>query len=271
MRPSLRALISIFIVVSIGLSSTRVLDDYVDNYTDEALKNAALTYATARGINALVSLLQSSEIEAGVGVVSGAITIGELLDPVNDMIERFSTVMTWVLASLAAQKVLLLIASHRMFLFLVAALGFAALLALYFASPRNRDLVFRLFLVTVFVRFALGLAVALNSGADLLFLDQQLKESDAEIRNFQGRVIGIDGGTSVDPGEIRSSALGFWQGLSFDELERRIGEGIENFINLVAIYLLKTIIFPLGFFYFAWYLVRWLWQIELGAGGGRED
>jgi hypothetical protein len=269
MSVGVRVLIAVFIVLTMGLSSTRVLDDYVDDYTDEALKNAALTYATARGINALVSMMQSSEIEAGVGVVSGAITVGELLDPLNDMIERFSTIMTWVLASLAAQKVLLLIASHKLFLYLVAALGILALLALFNGTPRTRNLVFRLFLVAVFVRFSLGLAVALNSGADLLFLDQQLQENDAEIARFQDKVIGIDGDQALDSSSVRNSALRFWQGLSLDELERRISEGIESFINLVAIYLLKTILFPLGFFYLAFHLVRLLWRFDLGPAAPR--
>ena len=264
MTSSARALLAILVVVLVGLSSTRVLDQYVDDYTDEALRNAALTYATARGINAIVSMIQSSEVEAGVGVVSGSITVGELLDPLNDMIERFSTVMTWVLASLAAQKVLLLIASHQMFLYLVAALGAAALLTLFYAAPGIRNLVFRSFLVVVFVRFALGLAVALNSGADYLFLDQQLKANDAEIGKFQSNVIGIGGAQELDGDSIRDSAIRFWNGLSLDELERKVSAGIENFINLVAIYLLKTILFPLGFFYLAWYLVRFLWKIDLG-------
>jgi hypothetical protein len=264
MTPRMRALLAILIVVLVGLSSTRVLDDYVDDYTNDALKAAALTYATARGLNALVSMLQSSEIEVGV-VVSGSITVGELLDPLNDMIERFSTIMTWVLASLAAQKVLLLIASHQMFLYLVAALGAAALLALFYAAPRIRSLAFRVFLVAVFVRFALGLAVALNSGADLLFLDQQLAANDAEIGKFQQNVIGIGGEQQLDRDSIRDSVIDFWEGLSLDELERRISTGIENFINLAAIYLLKTIAFPLGFFYLAWYLVRLLWRVDLGS------
>ena len=117
MRINNKALVSIFIVLLITLSSTRLLDDYVDDYTTESITNAALTYATARGINALVSMMQSSEVEAGIGIVSGSMTIGELLDPLNDMIERFSTIMTWVLASLATQKVLLLLASHELFLY----------------------------------------------------------------------------------------------------------------------------------------------------------
>jgi hypothetical protein len=61
----------------VAVSSGRLLDDYVDEYTTTSIKNAALTYATARGINALVSMMQSSEVEAGVGIVSGSITIGD--------------------------------------------------------------------------------------------------------------------------------------------------------------------------------------------------
>ncbi|MGD8349422.1 MAG: hypothetical protein PVI79_09305 [Gammaproteobacteria bacterium] len=271
MRASAKALIAVFIVVAVALSSTRVLDDYVDDYTDEALKNAALTYATARGINALVSMMQSSQIAAGVGVVSGSITVGELLDPLNDMIERFSTVMTWVLASLAGQKVLLLIASHRLFLYLVAALGAIALLLLFFGSPRALNPAFRIFLVVVFVRFALGLAVALNSGADYLFLERQLQANDAEIEKFKSNIIGIDGNEKFDTDSIRDSAINFWRGLSFDELESKISAGIANFINLVAIYLLKTILFPLGFFYLVYYVIRWLWRFDLSPVGRKPN
>ncbi len=258
-----KSLAAIFIVLLVAVSSTRVLDDYVDDYTTDALTRAAITYATARGLNALVSLVQSSNVEAGIGVVSGSLTIGELLDPLNDMIERFSTVMTWVLASLAAQKVLLLIASHELFLYLVAVLGISALLLLFYGPPRAGAQVFRVFLVVVFVRFSLGIAVALNSGVDWLFLDQQLQSNDRQISEFQSNVIGIEPTDDLDTGSLRDSLLAFWQSLSLAELNRKIGVAIENFINLVAIYLLKTILFPLGFFYVVVYAIRLLWRVEL--------
>ena len=261
MRLDAKVLVSVLVIVLVALSSTRVLDDYVDDYTDESLRNAAITYATARGLNALVSMLQSSEVEAGVGFVSGAITIGELLDPLNDMLERFSSVMTWVLASLAAQKVLLLIASHKLFLYLVATLGIIALLLLFHGRSRFQGLVFRCFLVVIFVRFSLGLAVALNSGADLLFLAEQMQESDQQVEQFQSNIMQLD--SEADSDDIRDSVIAFWQSLSIDELNRKIGEGIENLIDLVALYLLKTIIFPLGFFYAAFYAIRGLWRIDL--------
>ena len=262
MRIDVKALVSVLIVVLVTLSSTRVLDDYVDDYTDESIRNAALTYASARGVNALVSVLQSTEVEAGV-IVSGSMTIGEVLDPLNDMIERFSSVMTWVLASLAAQKLLLLLASHVLFLYLVAVLGVVSLLLIYFGRSRAQGLVFRCFLVIVFVRFALGLTVALNSAADILFLDQQLRENDQEMAQLQSNIMRIDTTADADSDDIRDAVMDFWSGLSLDELNQKISRGIENFINLVAIYLLKTILFPLGFFYMVTFVIRRLWRVEL--------
>ncbi len=258
-----KSLLAIFIVALVAVSSTRLLDDYTDDYTDEALKNAALTYAAARGLNAIVSLMQSSSVEAGIGVVSGSVTVGELLDPLNDMIERFSTVMTWVLASLAAQKVLLLVASHKLFLYLVAVLGVTAVLLLYFGKPPMQNLVFRSFLVVVFVRFALGFAVALNSGVDYLFLQEQFEASDQQVANFQDEMLAIEPDSGLDPRDIHESMVEFWQSLSLQEFNRKISEGIEDFINLLAIYLIKTIAFPLLFFYMAFYIIRQLWRFNL--------
>ena len=54
MRLDVKTLVSVLIILLVSLSSTRVLDDYVDDYTNESIRNAALTYASARGINALV-------------------------------------------------------------------------------------------------------------------------------------------------------------------------------------------------------------------------
>jgi hypothetical protein len=169
----------------------------------------------------------------------------------------------WVLASLAAQKLLLLLASHVLFLYLVAVLGVVSLLLIYFGRSGAQSLVFRCFLVVVFVRFALGLAVALNSAADILFLDQQLRENDQEMGQFQSNIMRLDTTAATDSDDIRDSVIDFWRSLSLAELDQKISRGIENFINLVAIYLLKTILFPLGFFYMAIFVIRSLWRIDL--------
>jgi hypothetical protein len=137
------------------------------------------------------------------------------------------------------------------------------LLVLFYGKPRAQNLFFKAFLVVVFIRFALGLAVALNSGVDYLFIDQQRQVNDGEIKNFQSNIMSIEAEKEFDTDSIKDSTIAFWQGLSLDELNRKISRGIENFINLVAIYLLKSILFPLGFFYAAVFIIKQLWRIEL--------
>ena len=254
---------SLFIAALVLLSSIKVLDNYVDDYTTSSITDAAITYATARGLNAVVSMIQSSSIHAGVGFVSGSVSIGELLDPVNDMLERFSSVMTVVLASLAAQKVLLLIASHKLFIYLLAFVGIAAILVINFGKAGIQNLFFRAFLVLAFIRFCLAIAVALNSGVDLLFLDQQTRENNEEIKAFQSNLLEINGAEGVNAESLRDSSIDFWKNLDLDELNRKVTVGIEKFINLVAIYLLKTILFPLCFFYLTVYVIKILWRVQL--------
>lgn len=263
-----RKLLSIiFIALLVLLSSVKLLDDYVDNYTTESITRAAVTYATARGLNALVSMIQSSNISAGIGIVSGSMSIGELLDPINDMLERFSSVMTLVLASLAAQKVLLLIASHQLFVVSLAILGFAAMAAILFATPSLQNLLFKSFLVLAFIRFCLAIAVGLNSGVDHLFLDQATRDNDQRIERFQQNLLEINTTEMTDPESLKQSSINFWKNLNLEELNRRVTEGIENFINLVAIYLLKTIMFPLLFFYLTLQAIKTLWRVQLNPQG----
>ena len=70
---------------------------------DQSLQNAAIVFDLARGLNGIISVLQSTEIS----VLFATMTIGKILDPLNDLVERFSELMTVALASLALQNFLL--------------------------------------------------------------------------------------------------------------------------------------------------------------------
>lgn len=59
---------------------------------DEAAERALQAFAVARGINAVISVIQDVEIGFTFGLAA-TLSPGEILDPVNDLIERFSLVM----------------------------------------------------------------------------------------------------------------------------------------------------------------------------------
>lgn len=76
-------------------------------YLDDTLRKAIYTYAVVRGINGVISVIQNSKVDispAGIGV---NMAFGEILDPVNDLVERFSWVMLVSTTALGIQKILL--------------------------------------------------------------------------------------------------------------------------------------------------------------------
>lgn len=108
------------------LSSSGVpVSEASQTYVDDRIQEATAAFLLARTLNAAISVLQSSEVEFSAMLVSGTIQPGELLDPVNDLIERFSLVMLVCLSALTIYKLIITLASP--FLFKIAALS--ALLA----------------------------------------------------------------------------------------------------------------------------------------------
>ncbi len=81
------------------------IDRIADDYFSESIKAASMAYATVRGVNAVVSVVKESHLElapAGVGVTIAA---GQILDPIDDMTERLSSIIVAAIASLGIQKI----------------------------------------------------------------------------------------------------------------------------------------------------------------------
>ena len=98
-----RALLPILAIVV--FLATPLYQNISKRYIDNSLKNAVITYAILRGINAGVSMVQKSSVTVGVGV-EGNIAIGEVFDPLNDAVERFSDLITISIWTLGSEKAL---------------------------------------------------------------------------------------------------------------------------------------------------------------------
>jgi len=177
------------------------LDRYSDEYTSDAIVKAGSVYAVTRGINAVVSMLQSTTIDVGIGV-GGAITVGEILDPVNDLIERFSQVMTVVLSSLVLQKILLVIAANKIFSILLTLLGLCSVPMILKKKTGSFSIILKLFILLVVVRFSLSFAVLSNSVVDHMFLSTHIEESSSKLNEFQASVRSIQSETAFSEAEL---------------------------------------------------------------------
>ncbi len=105
---SLQRLVVAVIVVSAALAAWyRPLQDVANAQVDAGLKRALVSFASARALNAVISVIQGTEFSVkpiGVGI---AMTPGRILDPINDLIEQFFTVMLVAIVAFGVQKMLL--------------------------------------------------------------------------------------------------------------------------------------------------------------------
>ncbi|EEB79301.1 hypothetical protein GPB2148_2231 [marine gamma proteobacterium HTCC2148] len=189
-----RKLILLAAVFAVALSWTGYLDQSSDQYLNGAIKSGGLVYATARGINAAVSLLMGTEITPAIATFS----VGQVLDPINDLIERFSAIMLVALGSLALQKILLEIFSNQGFSILVTGLG-VLLLFTAFSKTYSRFFsnVLRFFTLTIAIRFALSLVVLASAAVDHNFLRKDEIDKHDEMKALQGELQAL---STANPG-----------------------------------------------------------------------
>lgn len=171
------------VMVIIAISWLGLFDQYADTNLTESITNSAIIYGIARGINAAVSLLQSTQVSAVVMSVS----VGELLDPINDLIERFSEVMTFAIVSLSMQQILLLILKSNVFNVLLTVSGLALLFQVFSKGPYIGTL-FKLFLTMTLVRLSLALVLALNVVVDHAFIGVEIEKGQRQMKTMSGQV-----------------------------------------------------------------------------------
>lgn len=226
------------VVLLVALAWVPAVDGPGRDYVDAALKQALAVFATARAINAGLSVLQSTEINVGV-VVGGTMGVGEVLDPANDLIERFSWVVLASVASLGVQQVLAGAADHALLAGFVTLAGLLLAVALLRGDAGwGMRLALRLFLLAVLLRFAMPVAGVLSSGADQLFLADELTASAAELEGT-GLAIERERSRLVDsPLTLRT-----W----LSDLGDYAGRIVDSVARLIALFVLKSLLLPLAF------------------------
>ena len=173
-----RKLTLLFALFAVTISWTGGLQSQSDEYVTEALQSGAIVYATARGINGVVSFIQGTELNPAFVTFA----VGEFLDPVNDLIERFSGLLMLALGSLSLQKILLEIFGHYGFSVLMTSLFILlSLSATYARLAAWFDPLLKLFLVTIALHFMVSAVVMASSAVDQVFLQKADKERHANM------------------------------------------------------------------------------------------
>ncbi|NNF51811.1 MAG: hypothetical protein HKN59_05165 [Gammaproteobacteria bacterium] len=262
-----RLFVTFSVVLLAVLAAVGTVDETGKHYADEAFKRALVTFAVARTLNGVISVAQGTEVAvepAGVGV---NFTVGQILDPVNDLVERFSAVMLVATTSLGMQNILLKISAWwgiSLFLVLAAAFYLVTLWSQLEKLSRFSYAAVRILLVAAFMRFAVA---GLIIGSNLVFntfMAAEQTAATAALETTTTEVQAISAQAEAPPAQDQTlmERLGSMLDESLDSMnvkERlesfkdRMSNASEHIINLIVIFVLQTIVLPL---FFIWLIVE---------------
>jgi len=260
-----RLVLVALIVVVTAVAWWPSLDTHGSETVDAAFKRALFTFALARGINGVISVAQGTEVAiqpAGVGV---SFAPGEILDPVNDLIERFSWIMMLASSSLGVQKVLLSMSAWQGLLIALSVAAVCAIAAQWaFKKPELVQAVSRVFLFLLLIRFMMpGIAIA-NQWVYDTFLASDYEVASQELSLAQDQITDLNNAArdeNLGNPDKEYSALERTR-----EIVRSIGNSVsiekrmqeysaaaerisENTIRLVVVFVMQTVVFPLLFLF----------------------
>ena len=259
-------LLSMFLLLVAVLSVTPFMDQRAAEDYEQLFQRAFVTFALARTINGVISVVQGTEVAlqpAGIGVT---LTPGEILDPVNDLVERFSWIMMGATISLGVQNVLLDVSAWWIIQGLVAALSAWLLIRLWYpgqGSQLNRILFRRVLPLLLFIRFAVPVMLIANDMLYQEFLEQRFEQS-TEIITEAGRELeqikaesSQESAPDEDDGMLDSLTRAWSSTVNTIDLSGRLQRMqaqaamvIEHLIQLSVVFIFQTALLPVAFLWF---------------------
>lgn len=215
------------------------------------LKLTLTVYALARGLNAVISVAQGTEMSIEPMGVGLTLTPGEILDPLNDLIEQVSTVLLLASASLGVQNILLSLGDHAairivLALLIVITIGVCLLRRI---SVTTKHALIRTVLVLTLLRLAVpAVAVVSYQMQDWLTTERQ-----QALHTLQSTRNDVDNLNAQSSEQERSWFDGFKNRLDIQAklniVKHQAEQGVEAAIYLLAEFVLIMVLVPLLFLY----------------------
>ncbi len=264
--------VSAFVLALALVANLGLVDTAGRAYTQEGLHRTLLTFGVVRGLNAVISVAQGTEIAVEPVGVGMTFTPGEILDPVNDLIERFSWVVLASSTSLGIQRVLLDVTAWMWFTVLVTLSMLATAAVTWWPqrfSPAVRRGVWRVAAVLVLLRFAVPLIAICSEGLYQAFLAPQYEASSQALERTAESISELNEASRQSPPEgeepsILTSLMRVYESATGAlEVEGRIeafkgaaAQVSEHAINLIVVFVMQSLLFPLLFLWLVWVTIR---------------
>jgi hypothetical protein len=260
-------LLSIALFFSSGIQIP-VIDSTAETYFRDSITKAGVSYGVCRVINATVSVIKESSVElepAGIGL---SLAVGQIVDPINDMVERVSNVLVMSITSLGVQEL-----AYEISLTLVPPIVAVLLLVLsilvwfrYERILKLRRIVLNVLVIASIARFCLPLSSMANEFLQETFFEDKIVEANtkladgtADLNNLKEvhlpKYEGVMGTIENSASYLKQKSIDFKKAIAITIENKTII--VENLLQLTFLYLgifiIQVLVLPLMTF---WFLMR---------------
>ena len=268
-----KSLLTFALILFAAFALLAPLSQNAEAVHDEAFGRSVSAFAIAKGLNAVISLIQGTELNAAPAGIGVTITVGEILDPMNDLIERFSWIMLAASVSLGVQKILLAIGELFWIKAALTVLITAVAAALWLRPMQRRlplTILLRMTVVLLLLRFGAAGFVYVEHltyttlmepqyAASVAVLDTTRDELDVIARQSKQQAA-----AKKEEGFIDSLSGSYDRMKSFFDIDARLNamkSGLEQaqkeVVNLITIFVALNLLLPLLFLWLALGLFKW--------------
>ena len=227
----------------------------------QTMEQAVVTFTIARGLNGVISVIQETEVSiqpAGVGV---SFEPGQILDPLNDLVESFSDVMLTSSVVLVSLRLLTELLSQTVFKAIILIVGLLWLLNYAFRLKNNQAHVWLSVVMVSLISLRLFIPIAFivsHQFADVLLDDyyqtstQVLTDTTEEFKDSPLLQEAQQSQAAAQQSWADKIAEAYNQAKSVLDIQQQVDNlvhqadlAIEHSIQLMVVFIIKVILLPL--------------------------
>ncbi len=272
--------ISLFSILAVTFAFTFIFDIKGKELIDDSFSQAVIVFGSAKALNAVISLAQGTEIDLPFLTIA----VGQILDPINDLIEQFSLVMLASMTSLGIQKILMNFVTSGFYNILLT--SFVLILNLWLFIRFSKDEKFRLLffkvtIILIFLRFAVPSMSYVNELAYNSIVNyvnelayNSIVKPEYNIEKLNKSIIGVkDKVTDVMNNttrkqEDKSILTKFTEKLDseyysekVDAYKKAVEHSSEFIVALIIAFVFQTIFLPIIFLFSLYHLIRGIFNV----------
>ena len=275
---STNLILSVLFITAIVFSVNQTLDTSSKQHIDKAFNRALITFGIAKTLNGVISVAQGTEIAfqpAGIGI---NLTPGQILDPVNDLVERFSWIMLASTTSLGIQKVFLTMSIWPAFSYVLVSILMLGLFMLFKKTRKYyqlRVLILRVSLVLIVLRFIVPVTGLANEFIFQLFLEKEYITSTEKLESTAEEIGQLNENEQFNLQDVKKksiweSAKSFYNSTSemldisnnIEKYKQAATETTSNIVNLIVVFIFQTVIIPLGFIFILYIILKQVVKLD---------